>query len=112
MTIQTLGLVGASTMATGIAQTAAMGDLKAILFDASEEVLHTPMHLLGKRIDKQVSAGNVDQPGRDAPAASVRTTTDWAEPSAADAMVEAAAENKGLKTEILKRSMQRCVPVQ
>ena len=41
MTIQTLGLVGASTMATGIAQTAAMGDLKAILFDASEEVLHT-----------------------------------------------------------------------
>src|SRR5208337_5651272 len=103
MAIQTIGIAGAGTMGTGIAQTAALAGLKAILLDVTDDVLRTAMQRLGKNLDRLVTAGKLDQPARDAALASVQTATDYAALSAADAVIEAATEREGLKTEILKR---------
>ena len=103
MAIQTIGIAGAGTMGTGIAQTAALAGLKAILLDVTDDVLRTAMQRLGKNLDRLVTAGKLDQSVRDAALASVQTTTDYAALSAADAVIEAATEREALKAGILKR---------
>ena len=103
MAIKTFGIVGAGTMGTGIAQTAALCGLKAILLDVNEDILRQAMQRFGKSIQRLIDAGKLDQPARDAALASVQTATDYAALSAADAVIEAATEREGLKTEILKR---------
>src|SRR5208283_471952 len=103
MAIQTIGIAGAGTMGTGIAQTAALAGLKAILLDVTDDVLRTAMQRLGKNLNRLVTAGKLDQPARDAALASVQTTTDYAALSTADAVIEAATEREALKAGILKR---------
>ena len=103
MAIQTIGIVGAGTMGTGITQTAALAGLKAILLDVTDDMLRTAVQRLGKNLDRLVTAGKLDQSVRDAALASVQTTTDYAALSAADAVIEAATEREALKAGILKR---------
>ena len=103
MAIQTIGIAGAGTMGTGIAQTAALAGLKAILLDVTDDVLRTAMQRLGKNLNRLVTAGKLDQSVRDAALASVQTTTDYAALSTADAVIEAATEREALKAGILKR---------
>ena len=103
MAFQTIGIVGAGTMGVGIAQTAATAGVNVVLVDVSDAVLQQAMQHLTKNLDRQVKAEKLKQSDKDAALARVRTTTAYADLAAADAVIEAATENEGLKTQILKQ---------
>ncbi len=103
MSIQTVGIIGAGTMGTGIAQVCASTGIDVIVQDIGAAALERSLATIGSQLDKQVARGKLEEAARDAAMARIRTTPDPAGLAAADLVIEAATENEALKLEILAR---------
>jgi 3-hydroxybutyryl-CoA dehydrogenase len=103
MTIETVGVVGAGTMGNGIAQTAAVAELKVIMIDVTEAALTKGVATLKSSLERLVAKDKLDAATRDAALARIETSTDYQRLAAADLVVEAATENVELKNRILKQ---------
>ncbi len=100
--IQTLGVLGAGQMGSGIAQVAALAGFDVHLGDvdqaAAEKGKATIARFLGRSVEKrQVTAAD-----RDAALARVSPTADLARVAAADLVVEAATEREPLKLDLFR----------
>ena len=103
MAIETLGVIGAGTMGNGIAQTAAVSGLKVVLIDVNDAALAKGLAAVGSSLERFVSKGKLDAAVRDAALARIETSTDYQRLATVDLVVEAATENRELKTRILKQ---------
>ena len=103
MKIETLGVVGAGTMGNGIAQTAAVSGHNVVLVDINDAALAKGMATLTASLDRLVAKGKLDAAAREGALARIETSTDYARLAAADLIIEAAAEDFGLKTRIFKQ---------
>jgi len=101
--IETLGVVGAGTMGNGIAQTAAVSGHNVVLVDINDAALAKGMATLTASLDRLVAKGKLDAAAREGALARIETSTDYARLAAADLIIEAAAEDFGLKTRIFKQ---------
>jgi 3-hydroxybutyryl-CoA dehydrogenase len=90
MSVSTIGIVGAGTMGTGIAQVAAATGFRVILVDINEAVLSKAMGRVGSGLDRLVAKGTMSPDAKQAALAS------------ADLVVEAATENVEVKEEIVR----------
>jgi 3-hydroxybutyryl-CoA dehydrogenase len=103
MTIETLGVVGAGTMGSGIAQAAAVAGLKVVLIDVNDAALAKGVASINGSLERLVAKDKLDAAKRDEAVARITTTTDYPRLADADMVIEAATENLDLKVRILKQ---------
>jgi 3-hydroxybutyryl-CoA dehydrogenase len=102
ITIETVGVVGAGTMGSGIAQVCAAVGIDVILLDVSQGALEKGVGSIGRSLDRLIKKGQLASEERVAILSRIRTTTDYADLSPAELVIEAATENDQLKLRILR----------
>ena len=102
MSVQTIGVVGAGTMGTGIAQVAAATGLQVILIDVDQRALSKAMERIGSGYDRLVAKEQMSAAAKQAALGIIATDTDYAAIASADLVIEAATENAELKIKIVQ----------
>ena len=101
--IQSIAVIGAGQMGSGIAQVAAATGYTVLLTDVSPDVAARGRDRIGKLLDKQVEKGKLAAADRDALLARIRPV-DRAALCQADLAIEAATEEPKLKIEIFREA--------
>jgi 3-hydroxybutyryl-CoA dehydrogenase len=100
VTVTRIGVLGAGTMGTGIAQVAALGGYPTQLYDAIPEAAESGAVRLGEALAKGVDRGRWSEAEGDDAAARVRPALEIAELAGCDLLIEAAPEDVELKREL------------
>ena len=100
--IQTLGVVGAGQMGSGIAHVSALAGLSVVMLDMKPDALDKAMAGIGKNIDRQIAKGTVTPADKDAAIARITTGTHANILAGADLVIEAATEKEDVKRSIYK----------
>ncbi|WP_258909195.1 3-hydroxybutyryl-CoA dehydrogenase [Pseudomonas putida] len=103
MSIEQIAVIGAGTMGNGIAQVCAVAGYQVLLVDVSDAALERGVATLSKNLERQVSKGTLDADKAAAAKARIRTSTDYAQLSSAQLVIEAATESLQLKQRILQQ---------
>lgn len=102
MSIRTIGIIGAGQMGRGIAQVAAQAGYDVVLQDIKADALKVALEHIGTGLGKLVAKGKLDEVGKTAALARIKTATEVSAFSAADVVIEAATENPDLKIRLLQ----------
>lgn len=100
--IQTIGVIGAGQMGSGIAHVCALSGYTVRMLDVSQDRLDAAIEKIGANIDRQVAKGRVSEEDRNAGMARISSSTDYASLGDCDLVIEAATENEEVKREIFK----------
>ncbi|QJQ11273.1 3-hydroxybutyryl-CoA dehydrogenase [Pseudomonas putida] len=103
MSIEQIAVIGAGTMGNGIAQVCAVAGYQVLLVDVSDAALELGVATLSKNLERQVSKGTLDADKAAAAKTRIRTSTDYAQLSSAQLVIEAATESLQLKQRILQQ---------
>ena len=103
MPVQTMGVIGAGTMGSGIAQAAATKGFEVILIDVSEAAVGKGISAVESHLARIVAKGKLSGSDQEAALKRIHGTTDYAALKSADVVIEAATENYDLKAKILKQ---------
>lgn len=101
MTIESVGIVGAGAMGSGIAQIVATAGLNTVLIDINEYALAGGIESLTASLDRMVTKGKLDTAQRAVAISRVEASTDYRRLADVDLIIEAATENRELKMRIL-----------
>ncbi len=101
MDIQKIGVIGAGTMGTGIAQVAATAGFDVLLHDVEEGFLQKSLAKLDKSLAKLIEKGKIEE-DKQTILDRIRTTTGLADFKEADFAVEAVFEDFAVKANVLK----------
>jgi 3-hydroxybutyryl-CoA dehydrogenase len=99
--IKKIFVVGAGTMGSGIAQTAAVSGFETMLMDVSVEQLQKASTSISRSADKLLEKGKISAEQRQA-AMSIPSTTALSDAGQADLIIEAAVENPELKIKLFR----------
>ena len=110
MDIKTIGVLGAGTMGSGIAQAAAEAGYEVIMRDIDDNFVHRGMTAINKNLGRAVDKGKKSKEEAEEIVGRVRGTTNLEDLSAADLVIEAIVENMELKKEIYKDLDRICKP--
>ena len=102
MAIETIGVVGAGAMGSGIIEVAAKAGVLVVARDISPEAVEAGNRRVEGSMDKAVDRGKLDQGARDSAAANITWTTDIAAMADCQLAIEAAPEILELKIELFK----------
>ncbi len=108
--MERVGVLGAGTMGSGIAQVAALGGYETLLYDAFAGAAEKGVSRLGDALDKGAARGRWSEAEAKAARARVRSVRDLAELSACELLVEAAPEDLELKRELFSAVAEVCGP--
>jgi len=100
--VRTIGVLGAGTMGHGIAQVAAAAGFQVVLRDIDESAVIRGRQSIESNLTKGIERGKVTEQERDNTLARIKTTTDLADLSTADLIIEAAPESLKLKQDLLR----------
>jgi 3-hydroxybutyryl-CoA dehydrogenase len=100
MTIERVGVVGCGLMGAGIAEVSARAGLDVVVREVDAGAAEAGLRRLTTSLDRAVRAGKLDDAGRDVALGRIRLTTDMAELSDRQLVVEAVVEDEALKTEV------------
>lgn len=109
MNIKKIGVVGAGTMGTGIAQVAAASGFEVIQHDLADEVLARSQQSMAKSLGKLIDKGKV-QGDKEEIMARVKRTTKLEELRDVDFIIEAVFEDYEVKKAVLKELDQLLPP--
>ncbi|HEX9801002.1 MAG TPA: 3-hydroxybutyryl-CoA dehydrogenase [Thermoanaerobaculia bacterium] len=101
MEIRTIGVVGAGTMGSGIAQVAAAAGFDTVMVDVDAGALARGRAAIEKSLERLVAKGRLDAAARDAARARLVTGGELAALAGADLVVEAVVERFAVKREVL-----------
>jgi 3-hydroxybutyryl-CoA dehydrogenase len=101
--IESVGVIGAGTMGSGIAQACAVAGLRTVMIDVSDAALNKGLGTIDGSLDRLVKKDKLSAADRDTALNRVTTSTDYAALSEADLIIEAATENVALKLDILRK---------
>ena len=102
MSVQTIAVVGAGTMGTGIAHLAAATGFKVTLIDVNGEALSKAVERIGSGFDRLLAKGQISPEAKQAAIGLIATATDYSALAPADLVVEAATENADTKIGIVR----------
>lgn len=108
--VQTIGVVGAGQMGSGIACVAAVNGFTVILYDVTEELALKGVTYINGVLSKDVAKGKITQDEKQRIMEMVRATCKFHELADADFVVEAATENQDIKLKIFKDLDTICRP--
>ncbi|OQP14518.1 3-hydroxyacyl-CoA dehydrogenase family protein [Geobacillus thermoleovorans] len=108
---ETIAVIGAGGMGSGIAQTAAMAGKTVYLYDVSEAALQNGLASAEKSLRRFVKTGGLSEPEARAALGRIRSTVDLAEAvRGADVVIEAVPENLALKKDVFQQLDQLAKP--
>ncbi len=100
--VQSIGVIGAGQMGSGIAHVCALAGLPVVLLDMKADALDKAMAGIGRNMDRQVSKDAITAEQRTAAMAEITTSTDYAAFADADLVIEAATEKEDVKRAIYR----------
>jgi 3-hydroxybutyryl-CoA dehydrogenase len=101
--IKTIGVIGAGTMGSGIAQVAAEAGFNVIIRDLEEQFVQRGLTAVEKNLARAVEKGRKSQSEADAVRGRISGTTRLEDLSEADFIIEAIIENMALKKELYEK---------
>lgn len=101
--IRTVGVVGAGTMGSGIAQVCATSSYRVVLTDVEQAALDRGLAAIRNSVEKLHSKGKLTDEQRDAALSGITTGLDLLDVSDAQLVIEAVSENPELKKAIFRR---------
>jgi 3-hydroxybutyryl-CoA dehydrogenase len=101
--LQTIGVIGAGTMGSGIAQACAVVGLSVTMIDVDEAAVTRGRNAVSSSLDRLVKKEKLSAAERDAALNRIAGTTDYGALRKCDFVIEAATENEALKVKILKQ---------
>lgn len=102
MDIQRIGVVGGGQMGAGIAEVAAKAGTDVLVMEMSPDLAERSQARITASLDKAVDRGKLEASDRDAAASRLGFTTDLAEMSDRDLVIEAVTEDERLKLDIFR----------
>ena len=102
MTISRIGVVGAGTMGTGIAQVCAQSGFEVLWYDAASSALVRAREVVGKGLQRLVQKNVLTDAGRAEALARLRDVASLDALADADLVIEAVAEDLGIKQTIFR----------
>ena len=107
--IQTVGVVGAGTMGSGIAHVFARAGFRVLLYDLEQRFLDRATGMIRTNLGREVAKGKLSEAEIEAVLARIEPTADQEALSSTDFVVEAASERFEVKAEIF-RGLDRFLP--
>jgi 3-hydroxybutyryl-CoA dehydrogenase len=101
--LQTIGVIGAGTMGSGIAQACAVVGLTVTMIDVDEAAIARGRDAVSSSLDRLVKKEKLSAADKEAALKRIDGTTDYGALRKCDFVIEAATENEALKVKILKR---------
>jgi 3-hydroxybutyryl-CoA dehydrogenase len=101
--IKEVGVIGAGTMGSGIAQVVASSGRKVVLIDVSEASLDRGMTSIEKSLARMVKKGDIAESDSRVIVSNIQVTTKYEDLSGVDMVVEAIFEEIGVKKETFKK---------
>ncbi|MGW6299956.1 3-hydroxyacyl-CoA dehydrogenase family protein [Peribacillus butanolivorans] len=101
--IQTIGVVGAGSMGSGIANLAAMNGFTVILCDIEDSYLENAIKRIGNFMDKSVARGKMTENQKQETLGRIQTTTGLEDMKDADVVIEAVLEDLHLKKQVFSK---------
>jgi len=101
---QTIGIIGAGTMGTGIAQVCALAGLSAVMMDVDEERVARGRSGIGSALEQLVKKAKLSAADRDTALGRLRGTTEYGALRDCAFVIEAATENEAVKLKILRQA--------
>ncbi|MFC3886386.1 3-hydroxybutyryl-CoA dehydrogenase [Bacillus songklensis] len=103
MEVQTIMVVGAGQMGSGIAQVCAMAGYDVILHDLKEEFIDRGMNIIRKNLQRQIQKGVLTEESIQQILNRIATSTDLQNAQKVDLVIEAAMENMDVKTTLFSQ---------
>jgi 3-hydroxybutyryl-CoA dehydrogenase len=101
MRVGTIGIIGAGTMGSGIAQVCAGAGLDVILTDVNETIVEKGAAAVTRNLDRLVASRRLSIPDKEAALARIKGSTSYDALAPADIVIETATENLEVKQMIL-----------
>ncbi|ANB58961.1 UDP-glucose/GDP-mannose dehydrogenase family, NAD binding domain protein [Anoxybacillus sp. B7M1] len=101
--VSTIGVVGAGTMGSGIANLAALSGFDVILVDIDEYMLQKARSRMEAFMDKSIAKGKMTAKQKHEALEKVKASTDLHEMKQGDVIIEAVVENMDAKKEVFSR---------
>jgi 3-hydroxybutyryl-CoA dehydrogenase len=102
MAIKTIGVIGAGTMGSGIAQAFSAKGFSVILQDVSNAALEKGVATISNSLDRLIKKGVATPDEKIQTLKHISSTTNVADLAKADLVIEAATENESVKIKILQ----------
>ena len=102
MAIKTIGVIGAGTMGSGIAQAFSAKGFNVILQDVSDAALEKGVATISNSLDRLIKKGVATPDEKVQTLKHISSTTNVADLAKADLVIEAATENESVKIKILQ----------
>ena len=100
---QRIGVIGAGTMGSGIAQTCAVVGLAVTMIDVDDAAVSRGRNAVSSGLERLVKKAAISASDMDAALARISGSTDYDALKTCDFIIEAATENEALKAKILKQ---------
>jgi len=101
MTINTVGIIGAGTMGSGIAQACAVSGLDVVLVDVSDAAVQKGVATVAGSLERLLKKEKISPADKDTALARIKGSTEYDDLKTAQIVIEAATENYDLKLKIL-----------
>ena len=101
--IRKVGIIGAGQMGGGIAHVAALAGFDVVLNDVAEEKIHAGLATINGNMARQISKNQITEDDRKAALGRIVASTDYADFSDCDLVIEAATENEEVKRKIFAK---------
>ena len=103
MEIQTIMVIGAGQMGSGIAQVCAHAGYNVVLHDLKEELVTKGLANIERNLSRQVEKGKLEVAEKEAAVGRLKASTDIGNAASVDVVIEAAIENMDIKKKIFKQ---------
>ena len=103
MDIQTVGIIGAGTMGNGIAQACAVSGIRVVMVDIAQPAVDKGVATISGSLDRLIKKEKLTEAQKADALKLVQGSTNYDDLKAAQLVIEAATENHGLKTKILRQ---------
>ena len=101
--LQTIGVIGAGTMGSGIVQACAVVGLSVTMIDVDEAAVARGRNAVSSSLDRLVKKEKLSAADKEAALKCIDGTTDYGALRKCDFIIEAATENETVKVKILKQ---------
>ena len=108
MVILRIGIIGAGTMGSGIAQVAAQNGFEVVLEDQDEEYVLAGFKKIRDRLDKRVREGKLEKNEKEKILSKITTSADLKDCKHSDLAIEAVIEKEEIKRHIFKELDRIC----
>ena len=108
--IQTVGVIGAGQMGSGIAHVCALAGLSVRMLDSKADALDKARASIAKNMERQAAKAAITAADKDAALGRIAAGTDYAAFADADLVIEAATEKEDVKVQIYRALLPHLRP--